>query len=177
MHNYNTRVHRTLNMSPMKALSLGKRTPEDVGYVTKLYEKGDKQFLQSQNLSIGDVVRLLIRKSALTDKGSAPRWTSTIHRIVSENNGSFFVTGRSSPYKQYELLKTAHKSEEPERVIQQEASEREQTEARRAKRVSRRVRQEGIKPSEVSIRRSARERAPSDAFFAPRFGVVRGNEY
>jgi len=68
VENYNNRSHRILRISPMQALALGKRAPEDMKHLARRYTRAENQVLQSQHLSVGDVVRVLIRKNALTDK-------------------------------------------------------------------------------------------------------------
>jgi len=130
MENYNNRVHRTLGMSPKEALSKGEMTKDDSRYMQRRYVKAEGQPLNVQHLKIGDKVRFVLRKNALLDKGSAPRFSVTRHMIESEIPGGLYtVSGRVEPYRVNELLKAGQEDSKQvqmeERVVEQVAARKE----------------------------------------------------
>jgi len=142
MENYNNRVHRTLGMSPKAALAKGELTKGGSTYIRKRFLVAEGQPLNVQQLQIGDKVRVMLRKNALLDKGSAPRFSvsrPTIESVIP--GGLFTVSGRVEPYRVNELLKAGN---EDSKQVQREERVVEQVAARRERRIDRRIAKEHI---------------------------------
>lgn len=154
--NYNTKWHRTLNQSPIKALESGNNSYY-IKKQIKQVEKASEQPYNKEEYQVGDRVRLLIKKG-LFDKGTKSNFTKTVHTILKIENGLFFVNGRKSGYKKQDLLKTVSKQADLQSGPRPEVVEASKD--KKEKQLKRRLNKEGITENRKTLRRSTRERRP-----------------
>ena len=93
--NYNNTEHSTTTFSPNEA-------KEHVKEIQKLnIRRYNKAIQEEKQFSVGNKVRCVVNLSAF-EKRSLPRWSSTIHTVVSRTPHSYTLDNGKS-YKPYEL--------------------------------------------------------------------------
>jgi hypothetical protein len=91
---YNTRIHRSLKTSPIKAIK------NNEYYMNKL---SNQSFNNLPVIKVGDKVRLLKQKQ-LFEKGSENNYTKDVFKIIDYKDGFYKVENRERKYKISELL-------------------------------------------------------------------------
>lgn len=176
LFNYNNRKHRGLGTSPQQVLDDPDLLVQSSLLTDKRYELAMKQKLNTQNLQIGDRVRLLITRKVF-DKGTAPRWTKGIHTITSIDQHIYHVTDRVMGFKGFQLQKiSGHPAiREPEHLdhISIPDHQAEQQSHRANRRQQRTLNREGIS-SVPELSRQLRERRPISLVEHAQFGRVIG---
>ena len=146
IESYNKRENRAIGMAPAetKPKDIERVRLEDRARAMRVADRVDKLALTP-----GTKVRHITNRVGFT-KGSAPKWSATVHEIQ-ERIGvdTFKVKGLQGVYKDYELqaISTPVEKTKSERAIQ--AREKEKT----SQRVERRIRREGVEPRASSPRR------------------------
>ena len=159
---YNTTPHSSLgDFTPEEAL----KYPRDIRNI--FYERVQSAMLKKkgkkQALKVGDYVRVLKVKGVF-DKGYHVKYSLTVHRIVDER-GHNFILDNGRYYRAARLLKVPPPREEEEAAPVDVAQQ-----ARRTHRVDVKLKTEGIRGE--NVRRSNRERKPTDQVVDEEFGRV-----
>jgi hypothetical protein len=149
VQNYNTRVNQGIGRAPAEAAVDPEYSQQWEKVVEKKTAKAQAAAEAGEwaDFKVGDRVRVLLRKRAVFDKGTAPKWSTSVHTIERRADGLYFVTQRVSGYKAYELQRAdkveglPRDEEEMARVAAEEAAVRAQ------RRMERQMRQEGIVPA------------------------------
>jgi transposase InsO family protein len=144
MYNYNHNKHSTIKARPIDVWR-GKDTNHQIPVIVKyLFKEGDR-------------VRLA-RKKEIFDKGDVLTYSKDIYTIREIDGIKVYLNDFSDWVKPYQLklvkvVKTYHQPElQHESVHQETQSERK---------LQRALNKEGVEKTEVSLRRSARERKPN----------------
>ena len=143
IENYNNRVHSSIKMTPIEAI-----TEENYTYVyNKMYKQIERANIQNYNRSdiqIGTKVRLKLQKNIF--EKSQEQFTRTIHTVERIDGIKYYVNDRISPYKKSELLivngdvgKRVTVEEDEQMKAPQEVND-----FRNVRRVNRRLNVEGI---------------------------------
>jgi hypothetical protein len=146
IESYNARVNRSIGMAPAKTTSkdIERVRLEDRARAMRVAKRVDKLALTP-----GIKVRHIANRVGFA-KGSAPKWSSTVHEIQGrEGVDTFKVKGLGGTYKDYELQAI---SEVREGAPAQKAEESREKE-KKTQRTARRIRREGIEPRAPSPRR------------------------
>jgi hypothetical protein len=139
---YNARESRAIGMAPAKTTSkdIERIRLEDKARAMRVAERVDK--LQ---LLPGTSVRHITNKVGFI-KGSAPKWSSTVHEIQSrEGVDRFKVKGLQGTYKDYELQAVSVGTNSP--------SVEEREKERKTRQTERKIKREGIEQRAPSPRR------------------------
>ena len=106
-------------------------------------------------LTPGTKVRHITNRVGFT-KGSALKWSSTVHEIQEKLGvDTFKVKGLQGTYKDYELqaIPSTKKAKQAEPAEPAKQAELDREKERQTQRVERRIRREGIEPRPASPRR------------------------
>ncbi|XP_072028071.1 uncharacterized protein [Amphiura filiformis] len=149
IESYNKRVNSAIGIAPANT------TPDHIEQV-RLEDKARAMRVANRvdklNLTPGTDVRHIVNRVGFT-KGSAPKWSSTVHEIQ-ERVGvdRFKIKGLQGTYKDYELqaISPLTGSDQAKRSMQ---STRSREKERQTQRVERRIHREGIEPRAPSPRR------------------------
>ena len=97
VESYNDSYHSTIKMKPCEVR-------ENEPKITALFNKKYNDALhEEQKLNINDEVRYIINKAAFA-KGTLPRWSKSIHKILSSTEHTYTLDNNKT-YKYYELQK------------------------------------------------------------------------
>lgn len=99
IENYNNSVHSVIKTTPEKAIIDNPHYWNSVAQRFRTANDANKR-----PFTIGDNVRLQLSNAKFT-KGSTEKYTQSVHKIVSFDNGEFVVTDRVKTYKPYEMMK------------------------------------------------------------------------
>ncbi len=151
IESYNKRVNRAIGMAPADT------TPKHIEQV-RLKDKARAMRVASRvdklALTPGTKVRYITNRVGFT-KGSAPKWSSSVHEIRERLGVDIFkVEGLQGTYKDYELqaipCTDSCGSNDDKKA---ERAERGREKEKKDKRAERRIRREGIEPRAHSPRR------------------------
>jgi len=148
IESYNKRVNRAIGMPPAdtKKNDIQRIRSEDKTRAMRVASRVDKL-----NLVPGTKVRHITNRVGFT-KGSAPKWSSTVHEIQSrEGVDRFKVKGLQGTYKDYELQAIAAPSEGRSIIASKGVEEREME--RKTRQIERKIKREGIEQRAPSPRR------------------------
>ena len=140
---YNERENRAIGMAPAetKKKDIIRIQFDDRARAMRVASRVDKL-----NLHPGANVRHITNRVGFT-KGSAPKWSSTVHEIQSrEGVDRFKVKGLQGTYKDYEL-QAVSSAAQPQNGISQREKER------KTKQIERKIKREGIEQRAPSPRR------------------------
>jgi hypothetical protein len=155
--NYNTRVNQGIKSTPQDALD----NPEFEKVYWSLVQRKISQAnvgAKSGNylaLDVGEKVRVMIRLRKIFDKGTAPRWSKSVHTVSKMEGGLYYVSDRVGGYKVYELQRVGDDVERLPEIASREASreasqeareelEAEEAEVMAGRRMDRAMRKEGV---------------------------------
>jgi len=95
IHNYNNSKHSTISFSPNEA-------NKHIDEIQKLNTRRYKTAIQHEvHFKLGDKVRCIVNLEAF-EKHSLPKWSKTIHTIVSRTEHSYILSNEKT-YKPYQL--------------------------------------------------------------------------
>lgn len=122
---YNNTKHTTTKTPPVDAIN------DNHVMDAKIDENRERKRTQKKTLpQIGDKVRVLKQKNIYT-KGTDARWSKDIHTVERIESGNrYFVSGRESHYKDYELLPVSEVKVKP-KVDESETDELRRKEVRK----------------------------------------------
>ena len=101
INKYNNTVHSTIEMTPNDAKKRGNRF-----FVSFNLWKNAKRNRQYPDLSVGDNVRVLLKKEVGKTKGYMPKWSKEVYQITFIQNGDYLINdGKRKVYQRHELLK------------------------------------------------------------------------
>lgn len=149
---YNNRENRAIDMAPAKTKykDISRIRLEDKARAMRVAKQVDKL-----KLLPGTSVRYITNRVGFT-KGSAPKWSPTVHEIQSrEGVNRFKVKGLQGTYKYYELQAVSN----VEDIAAKQASQSREQE-KKIKQTERKIKREGIE-----------QRAPSPRRLRPRQGI------
>ena len=149
IYNYNHSYNRGIKKKPSEV-------QEQDADILKINNKKYLDALQEEEIfNIGDRVRYIINRETF-QKGSIPRWSKTVHTIITSSQHSYILENGKS-YKYYELQKV-NEVRKIDKQIQQPT--KEQMKQQRTK--ERRTKKEGINLS--NIIEGKRQRIQTDKF-------------
>jgi hypothetical protein len=162
VENYDSRVNQGIKTAPIEAVS----DPDyDEKYWRIIKNKVSKAKASAtkagySDFKIGDKVRGLLRKKVF-EKGTSQKWSSSIHKVEEMRDGLYFVNGRVSGYKPYELQKVGEVETLPKDEAVATALEEEEKQVVADRRLTRAMNKEGVE-AKPSAPRQARVKRPRD---------------
>jgi hypothetical protein len=102
---YNNTIHSATKTTPKQALTDNSKFNEILDeQLDEMNQVTSSNAYMHSMIKVGDHVRVLLQKNTFT-KGTKPRWSKSVHTVLVIDPGNrYFVTDRSSYYKDYELL-------------------------------------------------------------------------
>ena len=157
LSNYNSSYHGGIKETPEEAIldnsAYDNEMIKKIGRARDGAVKGDYS-----TFKVGDRVRLKIRKTGFSKEGS--QFTKTLHTITSITNNVINVSDRAGVYKKSELLKVGDVEQHEERNEEEKKDDIvEEKKDNVERRVSRRIRKEGIERKEDSTEEEKNDRA------------------
>src|SRR6185312_3740059 len=153
IENYNDSVHSALDkISPFEAVATKQGITK---YIQVRTEKAINQNYNKQVISVGDKVRLRLKRELL----EKPReiWSKTIHTVVRVDGRNIYVSDRVNSYSKETLLKidsNTKEQDDEERKVDKEEHERKID-----RRVNRRIRKEGVNRKDETTEQEKNDRA------------------
>lgn len=101
INKYNNTVHSTIDMTPNEAKKRGNQ--QMVSFNLWNNAKRNRKYPE---LSVGDNVRVMIKKEPGITKGYMPKWTKEVYQVTFIRNNDYMVNdGKRKVYLRHELLK------------------------------------------------------------------------
>ena len=149
VYNYNSSYHSGIKTAPNKV------EEEDEKLIELTRKKIEKAKQEETIFKIGDVVRYIINKKQF-EKGTLPKWSKAVHKIISKNVHSYKLDN-SRTYKYYELQKISdvQLNNKPQKEPTREDLRKQNT-------IKRKLKHEDINLSNIAI--TERTRKPIDRF-------------
>lgn len=150
VYGYNHRVHRSIGIEPAEATDASGSYARTLQY--------DQAMRGQAKLKVGDQVRKALNKANLFDKGKV-RWSDAVHTITALNGHRFVLDdGSEALYYNLQLVRSVEKATElPSLEPKRQA-------ARKAKKVTRDLRKEGV--SAVNLTEEPRAKQAPEVFKA-----------
>jgi hypothetical protein len=162
VENYNSRVNQGIQTAPNDAILDPDFDEKYWRIIKNKVSKAKASATQAgySDFKIGDKVRVLLRKKVF-EKGTNAKWSSSIHKVEEMRDGLYFVNGRVSGYKPYELQKVGEVETLPKDEAVATALEEEEKQVVADRRLTRRMNKEGVE-AKPSAPREARVKRPRD---------------
>lgn len=134
--NYNQSYNSTIKKAPIEVED---RDINVIELTNKRYNKAKQEEIKYE---VDDVVRYVINLKAF-EKGTLPRWSKTLHKVVFKNEHSYILdNGKSYKYYELQLVKNSQELDKP--IVE---PTREQL--MKQNRVKRRFRQTGLDTADI----------------------------